>query len=254
MPTQREVDALSTLTPDPRLPRHPGMDRRRFLVGLAAGLATLVLLLPIVTKVTTEPAPRYRASAIVVVEGVRPRITLLAIVSLAQNDGRELLLALLNSRSLAGTVAVSLDASSLHDIIETSYDHWRWLTNARPELLGIDPARADPARAAHNRAITELQRRMRFEARDDGTVTVSADASRPHVAIDIREAYLAALTTQGTREQLGRYGLTVKQVIDRSDPVRAANEKRTLGFAVAFVAAAGAGVWAARRPRARVTA
>jgi len=230
-----------------------GMDRRRFLVGLAAGLATLVVLLPIATKVTKEPAPRYRASAVLVLEGVvRPGPVLLAIVPPLQQDGRRvILLAHLNSRSLVETVVDGLDKSSLDDLTEISYDHWRRLTNAGLELLGVNLARE----AARNRAITELQRtRMRFEVRDDGIVTLSADASRPNVAIDIREAYLAALTAPQTRERLGLNGLTVKKVIDRSDPVRAPNGKLMLGFALAFVAASGAGVWAARGARAQMSA
>jgi capsular exopolysaccharide synthesis family protein len=168
-----------------------GVMRRRKRLAIITTILTLALALPIAYYVTKEK-PRYRSSAVVLLEAQPDRTP----VFREHSPTRPLPVqfAILNSRSLAETVVENLSNASIQELVETTYegDYWDALNNAYLRWRGIDLPVRNPSRAA----LAELQRsRMTFQAWPDksGIVTLSAEASQPTVTIDIVNTYIEQL-------------------------------------------------------------
>ena len=95
-----------------------GVVRRRKRLALITGLVALFILMPVAYLITREP-PRYRASAVVVLESRPDRVQIFP--DLAPNRPLAVQMAILGSRSLAETVVENLPSASLQEILETSY-------------------------------------------------------------------------------------------------------------------------------------
>jgi succinoglycan biosynthesis transport protein ExoP len=168
-----------------------GVVRRRKRLALITGLVALVILLPVAYLISKEP-PRYRTSAVVLLEARPDRVPVFQ--DLTPVRPFPVQLAILNSRSLAETVAENLPNASLQELLETSYqvDFLQTLNNAYLRWRGIEAPAPNPTRAA----LAELQRaRVTFMVWPDktGIVTISAEASRPQVSVDIVNTYIEAL-------------------------------------------------------------
>lgn len=168
-----------------------GVVRRRKRLALITGLAALVILMPVAYFASKEP-PRYRSSAVIVLEPRPDRVAIFP--DLAPVRPLAVQMAILSSRSLAETVVENLPSASLQEILETSYqvDYWQTLNNAYFRWRGIEVPAPNPARAA----LAELQRaRVTFipGAEKSGIIMISAEASRPNVSVDIVNTYVEAL-------------------------------------------------------------
>ena len=168
-----------------------GVMRRRKRLALITGLVALFILMPLAYLVSKEP-PRYRTSAVVVLEARPDRVQLFP--DLGPSRPLAVQMAILGSRSLAETVVENLPSASLQEILETSYqvDYWQTLNNAYYRWRGIEVPAPNPARVA----LAELQRaRVTFTPGVDksGIIMISAEASRPHVSVDIVNTYVEAL-------------------------------------------------------------
>jgi uncharacterized protein involved in exopolysaccharide biosynthesis len=164
--------------------------RRKRLAAVTAVLAFLALL-PLAYYITKEP-PRYRTSAVVLLEARPDRVPVFQ--DMSPMRPLPVQLAILNSRSLAETVIENLSNSAQQELIETSYrlDPLQALTNAFLRWRGLEPPPVHPTRAA----LAELQRaRVTFQPWVDksGIVTITAEASRPQVAVEIVNTYIEAL-------------------------------------------------------------
>lgn len=162
--------------------------RRKGLVVLCL-LVTAAGALPAAYYLSKEP-PRYKTTATILMEARPDRLPLFQEFS----PFRPLTVqfAILRSRSLAESVAEQLPKTSLQDLVETSYQSgWKvFLANAYRRLVGAEPEIESP----HRRAVNELQQaRVHFLTQKTGLVHLSAEASRPQVAIDIANAYIEAL-------------------------------------------------------------
>jgi capsular exopolysaccharide synthesis family protein len=164
--------------------------RRKRLAAITAVLAFLALL-PLAYYVTKEP-PRYRSSAVVLLEARPDRVPVFQ--DMSPMRPLPVQLAILNSRSLAETVIENLSTASQQELIETSYrlDPLQALNNAFLRWRGLESPPVHPTRAA----LAELQRaRVTFQPWIDksGIVTITAEASRPQVAVEIVNTYIEAL-------------------------------------------------------------
>lgn len=168
-----------------------GVVRRRKRLALITTFVGVAVLLPLAYYFSKEP-PRYQTAAVVLLEARADRIPIFQEFSPVRPLPVQL--AILNSRSLAETVVDTLPKASLQEIIETSYDFdvWQSLNDAYMRWRGIEQPKPNPRR----RALTELQRaRMTFKQWPDksGIVSISAEASRPNVSVDIVNTYIEAL-------------------------------------------------------------
>jgi polysaccharide biosynthesis transport protein len=168
-----------------------GVGRRRKRLAVVTGVAALVVLLPIAYYVSKEP-PRYRASAVVLLEARPDRVPVFQDLSPVRPFPVQL--AILTSRSLAEAVVDNLSSVSKQELLETSYriDALDGLKNIVLRWRGIEPGIPQPSRAA----LAELQRsRVSFQPWPDksGIVTIAAEASRPQVATEIVNGYIEAL-------------------------------------------------------------
>jgi capsular exopolysaccharide synthesis family protein len=171
-----------------------GVLRRRKRLFLISSLVAVVLLMPVAFVLSKEP-PRYRATAVVLLEARPDRVPVFQ--DMVPNRPFPVQMAILSSRSLAETVVENLPKASLQELIETSYQ-----TNLLSSLLsayqgwrGIEPPAPNPMR----RALAELQRaRISFQPWPDrsGIITISAEASRPSVSVDIINTYIEALMSR----------------------------------------------------------
>jgi capsular exopolysaccharide synthesis family protein len=154
------------------------------LVGAALLLGGLAY------QLSKEP-PRYRTSATILLESRPDRVPVFQ--ELSPFRPLPVQLAILQSRSLAEAVVENLPKASLQDLIEKSYhvNYTMLITNAYRRLRGWEPEVESP----QQRALQELQRaRVRFEAsRGHGLVEITAEASRPPVALDIVNTYIEML-------------------------------------------------------------
>jgi capsular exopolysaccharide synthesis family protein len=171
-----------------------GVVRRRKRLLFITTLVALAALLPAAFFASTEPQ-RYRSRAEVLLE-VRPdRVPVFQ--DLSPTRPFPVLLAILSSRSLAESVVDALPKASFQELLETSYqtDPWSSLRNAYLGWRGIEVPVPNPTR----RALAELQRaRVTFQPwpEKSGIVTISAEASRPAVAVDIANTYIEALMSR----------------------------------------------------------
>jgi capsular exopolysaccharide synthesis family protein len=179
------MDAWSILQ---RLAR--GVARRRKRLALITSLAVLLVLLPAAYYASRE-APRYSSSAVVLLETRPDRVPIFQ--DLSPIRPLPVQLAILNSRSLAETVVENLPKASLQELLQTSYhvDYLQTLFDTYARWRGGETEKPTPSR----RALAELQRaRISFEAESkSGIVSITAEASRPQVSVDIVNTYIDAL-------------------------------------------------------------
>ena len=171
-----------------------GVIRRRKRLVLITSLLALVLLLPVAFIASKEPQ-RYRSSAVVLLEAQPGRVPVFQ--DMAPMRPFPVLLAILSSRSLAESVIDGLPRASFQELLETSYqtNPWQSIRSAYLAWRGIEVPVPNPSR----RALAELQRaRVTFQPwpEKSGIVTISAEASRPNVAVDIANTYIEALMSR----------------------------------------------------------
>ena len=166
-----------------------GILRRRKILAVVSLVTALSVALPVAYYTSVEP-PRFQTSATILLE-VRPdRVPLFQEFSPFRPLSVQL--AILRSRSLAEGVIENLPRSSLQDLIDHPYyvDYLLNVKNAYRRLLGAEPEAESP----HQRALKELQRaRVRFESTLEGIVTVTAEATKPQVAVDLVNTYIELL-------------------------------------------------------------
>jgi len=170
-----------------------GVIRRRKGLVLITSLIAVLVLLPIAYIASQEPQ-RYRSSAVVLLEA-QGRVPVFQDISPTRSF--PVLLAILSSRSLAESVVDSLPKASVQELLETSYqtDPWQSLWGLYLGWRGVEV----PVPAPSRRALAELQRaRVSFQPwpEKSGIITISAEASRPNVAVDIANTYIEALMSR----------------------------------------------------------
>src|SRR5919106_2953499 len=106
-----------------------GVARRRKRLALISGAIAFSVLLPLAYVMSKEP-PRYRSSAVVLLEARPDRVPVFQ--DMSPMRPLPVQLAILNSRSLAETVIENLSTASQQELIETSYrlDPLQALNNA----------------------------------------------------------------------------------------------------------------------------
>ena len=169
-----------------------GVLRRRKRLALITAVVTAAVALPIAYYMSQEP-PRFRTNAIVLLETRPDRVPLFQ--EFSPYRPLPVQAAILRSRSLAESVLENLPKSSLQDLIENPYyvDWEQSLRNAYFRWRGKEPEIESPQR----RALTELQQaRVNFDLRLDGIVVLTAEASKPQVAVDIANTYVEALMSR----------------------------------------------------------
>lgn len=168
-----------------------GVLRRRKRLALFTGLGALFVLLPLAYIATKEP-PRYRSSAVLLLEARPDRVPVFQDMSPIRPLPVQL--AILSSRSLAETVIENLSNTAIQELIETRYqfDPVQTLANAYMRWRGLEPPAPSPSVAA----LAELQRaRVTFQPWPDksGIVGLTAEASKPQVSVEIVNTYVEAL-------------------------------------------------------------
>ena len=198
--------------------------RRKKWIALAT-VAALVAFLPAAYLLSKEP-PRYRTTATILVES-RPEKTPI-FQEYAPFRPLAVQMAILRSRSLAESVIDTMPRASVDDLTENPYDRnftlefQNWLR----QLRGEEPVVESPQR----RALAELQQaRVRFTSggHDTGIVFVSAEATKPRVALDIANTYIEVLIsrtrsfnvddTRATREFLEQQYSQLGQAVSTSE-------------------------------------
>ena len=169
-----------------------GVIARRKRLVLVTSVVALLVLLPVAYFVSKEP-PRYQAVATVLLEARSDRVQ-------AFGDlwpGKNVLVQLLSTRSLAEAVVDSLPRASLQELLETSYRASYW-HSVRDIYRGWQRDEGPPP-GQRRRALTELQQaRVTFQPSpdEDGVVKIAAVASRPEIAVELVNAYVEALISQ----------------------------------------------------------
>jgi capsular exopolysaccharide synthesis family protein len=163
--------------------------RRKTVLSLVF-IAASAALLPAAYFLSKEP-PRFRASATLLLEARDPRVPLFQ--EFSPYRPLPVQLEVLRSRSLAESVIENLPSSAIRDLLDSPYetDLMTRLRNAYQRSRGVEPVVESPQR----RALSELQHsRVSFYPKgQDGIVVISAEATKPQVAVDIVNAYIEAL-------------------------------------------------------------
>ena len=110
-----------------------GVLRRRKRLFFIASLIAMVALLPAAFILSKEP-PRYRATAVVLLEARPDRVPVFQ--DMSPNRPFPVQMAILGSRSLAETVVENLPKASLQELVETSYQA-NFLEHAGQRLPGL---------------------------------------------------------------------------------------------------------------------
>ena len=199
------------------------MARRKkwVLVGIALAL---LLFIPMAYWLSQEP-PRYRTSALILIENKPDRTPLFQEFSPFRPLAVQF--AILRSRSLAEVVIESLPRATVEDMIENPYsrdyalEFQNWMRRLRGEEIVVE--------SPQRRALAELQQaRVRFTPQgDSGIVAITAEASKPRASLDIANTYIEALLsrtrsfnvddTKVTREFLEQQHAQVSQALGQSD-------------------------------------
>jgi uncharacterized protein involved in exopolysaccharide biosynthesis len=169
-----------------------GILRRRKRLVVLVFVGTLLVMLPVVYTLSKEPQ-RFRASATVLLEARPTQVPLFQ--ELSPFRPLPVQLALLKSRGLAEGVLDSLPKTAMDDLTRSPYhvDYASMIRNAYMRMRGFEPEVESP----RQRALTELQKaRVKFESRGDGILDISAEASRPQVAVDIVNTYIEVLLSR----------------------------------------------------------
>ena len=197
--------------------------RRKIWVAVVS-VAALSLFLPVAYMMSREP-PRFRTGAVILIESRPDRAPLFQ--EFSPYRPLPVQLAILKSRSLAEAVVETLPRASVEDLLENPYyrDYAQDAQNWVRRLRGEEPVVESPQR----RALIELQRaRMRFISQgESGIVEISAEASKPRVALDIANTYIEILLsrtrsfnvddTKVTREYLEQQHGQVSQTLATAD-------------------------------------
>jgi capsular exopolysaccharide synthesis family protein len=166
-----------------------GVLRRRKTLAVLIFLGASVTFVPISYLMGRE-APRYRATAIVLLE-VRPdRVPIFQ--EFSPFRPLPVQLAILKSRSLAEGVLDALPRTAYDDLTASQYhiDYLSLVRNGFARLRGYEPEVTNQ----RQRALTELQQaRVRFESKGDGILEIAAEASRPQAAVDIVNTFIEVL-------------------------------------------------------------
>jgi succinoglycan biosynthesis transport protein ExoP len=172
---------------------------KRVAVGVRRRRKRLLVLTTILGAAAFVPAgyylgkepPRFRTSATILIESRPDRVPVFQ--EFAPYRPLPVQLAILRSRALAENVLENLPKASLQDLLENPYhvDYALMATNFLRRLRGEEPEVESPQR----RALKELQQaRVQFDASGgSGLVTITAEASKPQVAVDIVSTYIEAL-------------------------------------------------------------
>jgi len=166
-----------------------GVLRRQKRLLLLSGVAAAAVAIPAAFYVSKQP-PRYKTFAVLLLESKPDRVPLFQ--EFSPFRPLPVQLAILRSRSLAETVVETMPKSSVQDLIDNPYhvDWYQEVRNRYLKLLGYEPEVESPQR----RALNELQQaRIGFELASDGIVRISAEASKPQIAVDIVNTYIEAL-------------------------------------------------------------
>lgn len=170
-----------------------GVLRRRKRLLFLATLGVLVVAVPTAYFLAKEP-PRYKSTAIVLLEARPTNVPLFQ--DLSPFRPLPVQLAILQSRSLAESVVDNLPRSSFQDLIDSPYyvDYWLEFQNWIRRLRGREPLVDSPQR----RAFSELQNaRVNFKSKGEfGIVELSAEASKPQVAVDIVNTFIEVLLSR----------------------------------------------------------
>ncbi|MDP2626481.1 MAG: polysaccharide biosynthesis tyrosine autokinase [Candidatus Rokubacteria bacterium] len=199
------------------------MARRKKWVLAGIALALLVSI-PIAYWLSQEP-PRYRTSALILIENKPDRSPLFQEFSPYRPLAVQF--AILRSRSLAEVVIESLPRATVEDLIENPYsrdyalEFQNWIRRLRGEEIVVE--------SPQRRALAELQQaRVRFTPQgESGIVAITAEASKPRASLDIANTYIEALLsrtrsfnvddTKVTREFLEQQHAQVSQALGQSD-------------------------------------
>ncbi|HXG02274.1 MAG TPA: hypothetical protein VNO23_02515, partial [Candidatus Binatia bacterium] len=163
--------------------------RRRKRLVVFSFLLAAVTLVPAAIYLSKEP-PRFRSSATVLLEARPDRVPVFQ--EFSPFRPLPVQLAILNSRSLAESVLDNLPRAAVDDLIERPYyfDLAAALNDLYARLRGWAPEVPNPRR----QALLELQYgRMKFDSKGDGLVVITAEASKPQVAVDLVSTYVEAL-------------------------------------------------------------
>jgi capsular exopolysaccharide synthesis family protein len=166
-----------------------GVLRRRKRLVVFSFLLAAVTLVPAAIYLSKEP-PRFRSSATVLLEARPDRVPVFQ--EFSPFRPLPVQLAILHSRSLAESVLDNLPRAAVDDLLDRPYyfDLMAALSDLYARLRGWTPEVPNPRR----RALLELQYgRVKFESKGDGLVVITAEASKPQVAIDIVSTYVEAL-------------------------------------------------------------
>jgi polysaccharide biosynthesis transport protein len=169
-----------------------GVVRRRKRLVLLFAAAGIFFFVPAAYYFSKEP-PRFRSYATLLLEARPSQVPVFQ--EYAPVRPLPVQLAILKSRSLAEGVLDTLPKTALQDLIESPYhvDYAGKLTDAYKRLRGFPIELPSPRR----RALGELQQaRMRFESRNDGIVELSAEASKPQLAVEIVTTYVDVLLSR----------------------------------------------------------
>ncbi len=195
--------------------------RKRFVLLFAA--AGIVFFAPAAHYMSKEP-PHYRSSATLLIEARPDKVPVFQEYSPVRPLPVQL--AILKSRSLAEGVLDTLPKTALQDLLDRPYnvDYLGAALNAYNRLRGFPVEIPSPRR----RALAELQQgRMRFEPRADGIVEITAEASKPQLAVEIVTTYVDVLLsrtrtfniddTRTSREFLEQQLGEIKKTLKESD-------------------------------------
>src|SRR6267143_5415741 len=166
-----------------------GLLRRRKRLMALTVLGAAVVLIPAAYVVSKEP-PRFKSSAVILIESRPDKVPLFQ--EFSPFRPLPVQLAILRSRALAETVIETLPRTSFQDLVDSPYhvDYDQTARSLYYRVLGRTPEVESPQR----RALKELQSaRMGFDLRGDGIVAISADASKPQIALDLVNTYIEAL-------------------------------------------------------------
>src|SRR3989442_1453315 len=166
-----------------------GVYRRRKRLALFSFAATLIIVLPAAYFLPKAP-PRFRASATLLLES---RVPLFEEFSPFRPLAVQL--TILQSRSVAESVLEKLSGAAVQDLLENPYhvDYFRTIHNAYLRWRRLEHEVPDRQR----RALQELREgRLKLESGSDGIVWLSADASKPQVAVDIVNTYIEVLLSR----------------------------------------------------------
>lgn len=203
--------------------------RRKKWIVLTTIIA-LALILPVAYVLSKEP-PRYRTSAMVLIEPRAGREPVFQEFSPVRPVSVQL--AILQSRLLAAAVVEALPKTAVEDLINNPYGRdylaeiMEWLARLRGGSESVAAVAVTPQR----RAVAELRRdRVRFvvpPGSTTGIVEIQAEASQPEIALDIANTYVDVLLARtrsfnvddakGTREYLSQQTAQVSEALNRSE-------------------------------------